>query len=359
MEKIEGISGFFKHLGVEARYFDLGRRIRQIDNPVFEKSDLHNAPYPYPYLRSAWLGVVFWSSETHSSPMVWTLKFPLDETNRLHPEDRDRFLQQLLITIGTNLRAAKTGERLQAVLDNNPYSFDLPDDRRASYHAKVSALLGRPPSRFYDDTLKYFQSPDTESWKALGIQGLADVAARWKDNHSLLCQAMSVLPDPAFIGITQLLEHEMLDIKLVTAITERLKSTLSLVQNPENAVINGALIAAGIRGISLSDASYLRQQTLLKVMAVLPKPDVEVIAALASRCYEDLANEEVGLQFLELLAKLGHDNFIQVISDLMSLPEVRPHIMQAFRHTARSETLNAAIGALFNRVQQAEASLKN
>ena len=346
MNKVEGITGFFKYVGAEARYFDLGRRIQKLSKSDFEKADLLSAPYPLPYLRHAWLGVVFWTKENQSSPMVWSLKLPLDEQGFLAPGDRDKFLQQLLFSIGNNIKAAQMGQKLNAVLENNPYAFTLPEDRQAAFHAKVSAALIRPPSRFYDATKNYLSAPSDDGWQSLGIQGLADIAARWQEHKTLLCTALTKLPAPAFVGFAQLLEHEAIDVKLTQVRIDRLEQELIL------PIPSNSLIAAAIRGMSHSQAKGLRQQALIKSMALMTEADVEVVAALASRCSGDLANVELGLQFLELLAKLGHENFIQVIADLMALTELRHHLMQALRHPERSETLVAAIGALFERLQQ-------
>ncbi len=346
MSKVEGITGFFKYLGAEARYFDLGRRIQKLAKSDFEKADLLSTPYPLPYLRHAWLGVVFWTEDNKQSPMVWSIKLPLDEQGFLAPGDRDKFLQQLLFTMGSNIKAAQSGQQLNAVLDNNPYAFTLPDDRKAAFHAKVSAALKRPPSRFFEATCAYLQSPTPDGWQNLGIQGLADVAARWQSQEQLLQTALANVPNPAFVGLAQLLEHEALDVKLTQTLIDRLYRELSSDQP------TGSVIAAAIRGMSFSQAKGLRQQALIKSMAMMQDADVEVVAAIASRCSDDLANTELGLQFLELLAKLGDDNFIQVIADLMALPDLRPHLMQALRHPNRSETLIGAIGALFKRLER-------
>jgi len=345
MNKVEGISGFFDYLTAEARYFDLGRRIQKLPKEVFLRADLLQTPYPFPYLRHAWLGVVFWTEANKDSPMVWSLKLPLDELGMIAPGDRDQFLQQLLLSIGNNIQAAQAGKQLNAVLDNNPYAFTLPEDRQAAFHAKVSALLKRAPSQFYPQTCAYLEAPGDDGWQQLGIQGLADVTARWQNHEALLRSGLKTMPDPAFVGFAQLLEHEAIDAKLSQVLIDRLFQQLA------NSQPNFAVVAAAIRGLSHSPAKGLRQAALTKAMAMMPTPEVEVVAAIASRCCDDLSDTDLGLAFLELLAKLGHDNFIQVIADLMALPELKPNLMQALRHPNRSETLVAAIGALFDRIQ--------
>lgn len=346
MTNIAGISGFFDYLGAQARYFDLGRRIQKLPRDAFVQADQLTHAYPHPYLGHAWLGVVYWTEDSIASPMVWTLKLPLDELGLIVPGERDQFLQQLLLTMGNNVKAAQQGQKLSAVLDNNPYAFTLPKDRQAAFHAKISASLKRAPSQFYQATLEYLQAPDEDGWQALGIQGLADVTARWQDNRALLQRALAEVPTPAFIGLAQLLEHETIDAQLTQVIIDRLAEEAAR-ETPDN-----ALVAAALRGMSHSRAAGLRQQALLKAMALMQQPDVEVVAAIASRCHADLTEPELGLQYLELLAKLGQENFIRVVSDLLALPELKPHLLQAMRHPDRSKPLSAAIGGLFERAQR-------
>ena len=271
MNKVEGITGFFQYLGAKARYFDLGRRIQPLSQKEFEQADLLASPYPHPYLRHAWLGVVFWSEDKIDSPMVWSLKLPLDEQGYLVPGDRDRFLQQLLLTLGSNIQAAQAGKELNAVLDNNPYAFTLPEDRQAAFHAKISAALKRPASRFHQATVNYLENPSPDGWQNLGIQGLADVTARWQDHRPLLLKALPVLPAPAFVGVAQLLEHEAIDAKLTETLINRLHKEL------EQEVANDSLVAAAIRGMSHSQAQGLRVQALIKAMAMMAGAHVEVV----------------------------------------------------------------------------------
>lgn len=346
MTQYEGIHGFFSHLDIEAHYFDLGRRITPLATDAFIASDQLLTPYPTPYLQHAWLGVLFWQQGEPQNPMVWTLKLPLDERNLFEPAARDLFLRQLLTTMGKNVEAAKRGENMQAVLDNNPYSFTLPQERQAVFHAKASVLLERQPSRFYQPTLNYLANPTASAWQELSIQGLADVCARWPQHISLLANALPAVPGECFIALCQLLEHEELDAKLVSTIGDRLDACLAAKQQ------NPMEIAAAIRGMSFSPAVALRRQKLEKTLALLQQPNVEVIAAIASRCSHDLSNPELALAYLELLATLGQANFNQVITDLFSLEELKGPLRTAFRHPQRSTQLIHAIGELLAAANQ-------
>ncbi len=341
MSDLTGFSAFFNHLNIDARFFDLGRRVVSLDTQQFVACDQLQQPYPHPYLQHAWLGVLFWEKDEPSNPMVWTIKLPLDEYNLFEPGARDMFLRQLLTTMGKNVAAAKRGENMQAVLENNPYSFTLPQERQAVFHTKAGQTLQRQPSQYYQSTLDYLNAPAQADWQQLSIQGLADVTVRWQQHSELLQNALTVLPAEPYIALCQLLEHEQVDAKLVNAMCQRLDASLTSSRKPME-------VAATIRGISYSPASQLRQEKLIKTLALVPEANVEVIAAIASRCSHDLAKPDLALAFLELLATLEQANFNQVVTDLFSLDELKEPLRGAFRNPQRSTRLMNAIGELLN-----------
>jgi hypothetical protein len=81
---------------------------------------------------------------------------------------------------------------------------------------------------------------------------------------------------------------------------------------------------------------------------------VEVLASIASRCWQDLKGDLL-LAFLNVLATndQGQGAFNALVADLMPLANKREHILQAFRSENRSEALMACIGNLMKSVQQA------
>jgi hypothetical protein len=94
---------------------------------------------------------------------------------------------------------------------------------------------------------------------------------------------------------------------------------------------------------------------LIEVILLHPKSSsIEVLASVASRCWQDLEGELL-LAFLNVLAnnEQGQPAFNALVADLMSLPNKREHILQAFRSEKRSEELMIAIGSLMKSVQQA------
>ena len=75
--------------------------------------------------------------------------------------------------------------------------------------------------------------------------------------------------------------------------------------------------------------------------------DVELLATLAGRHWEALRTPDIGIAYLEALAgnESGQDVFNHLLADLLFLPGMREHILQAFRNPSRSEPLSLAIGA--------------
>ena len=113
-------------------------------------------------------------------------------------------------------------------------------------------------------------------------------------------------------------------------------------------------LAAFVRALSHSQ-NIEQRQILIEVILLHPKAtSIEVLASIASRCWQDLQGELL-LAFLNVLATndQGQPAFNALVADLMPLPNKREHILQAFRSEKRSEALMIAIGNLMKSVQQA------
>ncbi len=335
------IAEFLDKMGVVARYFDCGRRIQEIPAKTMHAFEDGDCAYPSPYLHHAWIGLLFWEPETPDTPLLWFLKFPLDEQAKLVPAARNEFLKQLLVTVGHNLQAVQDGEKMQGILDGNPYTFTPPPERQASLHAKAKQLMQLDPSQHYAATCDYLRS-DLSQWQAVGIQGLADVAVRWQQHQDELIQSIPKLPSAPLIALCQCLENEALNGALTKTLTQRINS------EREQASPDEAMIAALIRGISTSQAEELRQRCLQSLLADEQAPGIEVVAAIATRCHQDLKNPLLCLPFLEQLAQFPQDTFNRILADLLFLGELRNHILGCFRAGERSQTLAAAIGGLLN-----------
>ncbi len=338
---ISSIGQLLEQMGVTTRVFDLGRHIQEIDSRTFAQFEQQAIAYPAPYLHQAWIGLLFWDPDTPEIPLLWFVKLPLDEQGRLIPSERDLFLKQLMVALGSNIEASKQGKQLAAVLEGNPYVFTPSPERQAAMHAKANQLLNNPTSSFYPAACDYLTS-DLQQWQHLGLQGLADLAVRWSEHQSALIKAIANIPAEPLSKLCQCLENESINGALGKALAQRLNTELN--QDDQD----GPLIAALIRGISRCLALELRHKLLTQVLTGRARAFIEVLAAIGTRCSLDLSSPALCLLYLEALSELGQQSFDRILSDLLFCAPIRPHILSAFRAPARSPGLAIAIGELLN-----------
>ena len=354
MSEIASISAFLRETGTEYRIFDMGRRIQPLDREEFERFEAGEIPWPAPLQQSAWLGVVFWDPEqTEADPYIWFLRFPLDEFGKLQMASRDQFLRQLLDRVGENVERAREGGKIESALKDNPFVFTPKQDRLAVFHAKAKRQTGGQPSRYYEHAREYFAGEvGFDQWAFLGIQGVADVAARLDEegNEALLAEAIPQLPPEPLEALGSCLENESVGDRLAEALAARLRDEVEDIEP-----VVGNLVAL-IRGISHAENQGLRRQVLVEVLESDFGRDVEVLAAIAGRCWEDLEDEAVRNAFLEALARnpMGQEAFNNVIADLLFIPGLHRLLLDSFRRPERSAELGRCLGRLFESFQGAE-----
>lgn len=343
-EAITTLGQLLEKMGVQARFYDLGRRIEKLSREQFQSFEDLRTPYPRPYLQKALIGVVFWQKETADQPSVWCLRLPLDEQGILVPSERDQFLQHLLVAVGNNLDAAKKNEQLTAVLEGNPYVFTPPQEKQAAFNAKIKAALKLTPSQHYAPCLQYFAGDDYNDWQNLALQGIADVAARWQqsDCHSALIKALPQIPSAVLVSLCQCLEHEGIDLKLSEILSQRLQQAID--SSGDDA--NHSVTAACLRGLSFSVSATLLQSAVDSVLHSGDQLNIEIIATLATRLAPQLLSGGNPLVFMELLAKHSEASFIGVMSELLYQPALREPFLAAMRLPDRTQELSEAIGAL-------------
>jgi hypothetical protein len=325
------IGDFFRQTGAQAHYFDLGRRVVEIPAATMTAFEAAELPYPQPFLQAAWLGIAFHyppDTEHH----VWFLRLPLDEQGKLIQAARDDFLGRLMETAGAEASGA---------LDDNPHGFKPRPERMAVFHAKVSRLLGQAPSQYYPHAREYFQgTPGFEQWNFVGLQGIADVAARLDedDTAAVLARALPHLPATPFQALCGCLENEAIGPDLGQALAARLDTELAA-----GDAIN---VAAAIRGFSLCTNRRLVTETLYKVLDSELGRHVEVLAAIAGRAWEALKEPALQGRFLERLAgcEAGQQAFDGILADLLFMPGLREPLWQSLRRPERSQHLAAALG---------------
>lgn len=352
MEQSLTICDFLDQSGALTTFYDMGRRVIEIPRDTIRRFELTDLPYPQPFLRSAWLGILIQypgnksdSNKTHKrTHHIWFLKLPLDEQGLLLQAARDDFLHRLLQSLSES-SAEDTGPQ---ALDDNPHGFTPREDKMAVFHAKVSRKLAEPPSQYYSHARNYFSGlTGFDQWNFVGLQGIADVSVRLEeeDNEQILTQAIPFLPATPFTALCGCLENISIGKKLTTSIADRINEALA----------NGdaMMTAAGIRG--LSNSQDLDTQNTV-IQAVLKNPvgrHIEVLAAIAGRCWKVLENSELRLIYLEALAlcEAGEQAFQSILADLLFLPDLRLVMKADFDNPRRSATLIKAINSFRASIQ--------
>jgi hypothetical protein len=346
MDSIKSLSDFFSKSDTRYRVFDTGRGIRKLTPEQFTQFEEGQQPYPYPLQQHAWLGILGWNEQQREEQFIWFLKFPLDETGHLIQATRDDFMARMMASLGHNIEAIKEGEALQDGMKESPYGFKPKESAMAGFHAKATRAMGQPPSRFYEHAQSYFEGePGFDQWAFVGIQGIADVAARLDqdNNEQTIIQALPQLPAPALNALCGFLENEEFGTALAEALLNRLQQELQ----SEEADIN--VIAALLRAFACTRATGLRDQAVHAALQSSHSRDINLLAAIAARNWESLKEPSLAQAYCEALANnnLGDEAFIQVMADLLYIPGMRASLLAQLRNPERSQRLSDAVGAMF------------
>ena len=345
-QQLESISDFLVMSGFQYRIYDMGRKIQRISNQTFAGIEAQQTQYPYPFQQKAWLAFLFWDEQKKQEPVIWFLSFPIDEMGLLKLESRDAFVRDLLENIGENMQAHLEGGSGQDSLKESPFSFKPREDRLAIFHAQATVELKQEPSQHYEHTQQYLRGElGFDQWQFLGLQGVADVIARLKQdrNAESLATALPNLPDAPLDIIMQCLEHVKFSGRLSAAVSERLAVEMSRedVQPP--------LLASLIRALSSSEAKAERVRLLGQILNSPLADNIDVLAAISGRCWADF-DDELLHQFLEAASSQEQNIFNILLVDLMTLPEMRAKILMGLRNPNRSTQLSKRIGGFMGGV---------
>ncbi len=338
---INSISQFLISGEFQYRIYDLGRKLTLLPNPLFQRIEVQKELYPYPFQQKAWLALLFWSKADNTEPTIWFLQFPIDELGYLKQASRDAFLQELLIHVGTHFQAQENGVKIQDSLKESAFAFKPRQDRLAIFHAFATLELKQQPSKYYQPTQEYLQGKrGYEQWQSLGLQGIADIIARLHldNNEHLLSTALAQLPITPLISFAENLEHNSIGVELSFILHQRLQQAL------ETENTNSQLIAALIRAISSCQDETVRQQIIQQLLQTDSAKEIEVIAAIASRAWQDITIAKLLPLFMQALAHQQQDAFNVILIDLMGIPNRREPVLKSLRNPERSALLSKRIG---------------
>ena len=348
MQAPQTLTDFIQSTDVSFRLFDMGRRVSKLSRTTFHSVELAKTPYPLPYMQQAWIGILLWNPKQPAQQLIWFLKFPLDEQGLLVQAARDDFLGRLAHCVGKQLlqNAAEHDP-----LKDNPFAFSPDQEKMAAFHAKATLILRQPASSFYQPGRDYLSGlRGYDHWQTLGIQGIADICSRLDQdcNDAVLSRAIEHLPLPALNAFAVQLEHQTPSTALSQSLSRRLQREL------EHNNCAPTAVAALLRGLSLSHNDTSRRADLLAVLESDYATDVEVLVAIAGRCWKDLTNPELRGAFVEALSRnpTGQSAFNRILADLLFIPGMRALLMESLRNPERSDQLAQALGGFFSQVRR-------
>ena len=348
MTETHTLTEFLQNTGARISLYDMGRRVVKIPVEDFLEFEKTNIPYPLPLQNQAWFGISMLDKSVSDEPVIWFLRLPLDEQGKLIQATRDYFLQRL-IEVAIDRQSGKETDAFK----DNPYTFKPREERLAIFHAKLARELNRAPSRFFSYALDYFNGkPGWDQWSFVGYQGIADIAAAVSDPEitTILEKAIPSLPEQPLTALCHCLENEPICKNLSTALLNRLDREMKRDQP------NTATITALIRGISCSADKSLKNQMAQRCLSSSMSGNIEVLAALSGRAWELLTQPEIAKLFMESLAinDHGQEAFNQCLLDLLSVPDMKPHVLAAVRDPERSDELAEAFAEMTRQIHPAD-----
>ena len=343
-EQINSISDFLTQGNFNFRIFDMGRRVTRLSNQSFEKIENQQELYPSPFQQSAWIAVLFWDKhKTADEPIIWFLRFPIDELGYLQLSSRDAFIQQMVDQLGVSLQEKQQGKQVSDTLKESPFAFKPNQDRLAIFHSKAARELAKPASNYYAHMQKYLTgSIGYEQWEFLGLQGIADVVTRLDEdnNEANLAKAISSIPDTPLEIICNMLEHVEPNRVLTEALIAKLKRELETTKNI-------TLLAALTRALSNSKPESLRINTWNILLESEVASEIEILAALSGRAWKDLMDDSLLKPFLTALANCEQEQFNILLIDLMAIPNMKEKVLKVMRSSERTKNLQEKIGVFF------------
>jgi Protein of unknown function (DUF3549) len=330
--------------------YEMGRGIKQISNQLFAQFEDTIAPWPYPFLRSAWFALFFTDPFNPEDYHVWFLKFPLDEQGKLVQAARDDYLKQFYNQILEKQNNQSGQDSLTAtstLAAESPYGFKPSEEKMANINAIVKHQINKLPSKYYLDVLNYIYqqpAPQWDNWRSLGYQGLADLTCHMHNQYQeiiieqQLAENIKNLPIEMLNALSTCLEHHQLSQPLVDELILRAQNHNHL----DNTI-------ACLRSISASNNQSINHLLKLALNSDY-KNSIELLAVVCGRCWNNLKEPWLMQLFLEALATTSSSAqaFNIMASDLLFIPGMRETVLTQFRNPQRSTALTVAIGEFYS-----------
>lgn len=338
---INTLTDFLEHSQCQFRIYDLGRKVTKIANSDFKKFEHNELPYPYPIQQHAFIAITFWQVNRQEH-FIWFLKMPIDEQGFMSIPAQTSFIKMVVDAMGKDLTANISKEQ-QDFLASNPFIFKPNTEKLAIFNAAINSSFIRPPSSFYPAVYSYFSGETSwNDWQRLGIQGIADLAARLNadNNQQNIIKALPYLPQQPLQSLALCLENqEQISTELATAIAQQAEIEVQK-NNQENAILL-------LRALASAPAVGITKALLENQFASTLVYNEHWYISIAGRLWHLLEDETLLNRFFEALANHHSELFTELFADLVAIPSLREKVLKQLRLTARSPALSEAIGMLF------------
>ncbi|MEW8585147.1 MAG: DUF3549 family protein, partial [Candidatus Thiodiazotropha sp.] len=96
MKSISTLTEFIESGGLSVDIADMGRRIGAIPRETFIQFEQTETAYPFPLQQKAWFALTLADPKQRQiDPMIWFIRFPLDEQAKLMLAARDEMMHLL------------------------------------------------------------------------------------------------------------------------------------------------------------------------------------------------------------------------------------------------------------------------
>jgi hypothetical protein len=341
MTTISSISELLSLSGSQYRIYDVGRKIKKIPKELFNKIELNYQPYPYPIQSHACIAIVFWQKES-KQPFIWFVKLPLDERGLLNQGARNHYIAIIVEALGKEITENPT-EKQEELLKNNPYHFTPAQYKMAGLNSIINMELKRPFSSHFSVFCEYIRNGQLkDSWENLGIQGINDYAANiiTPELSALLARSIDQLPVQVLVPLCIALENHDLPLNIIESVIKLCDSSSSI----DNQEISLSLL----RSLS-SSCKHVHVLSYVQSVLENEQTPVDTLVVLSGRFWEIFDDNKLLLRYFELIAATGDIQlFAEIFKDLVSIPSIRPTVLEVMRSPERSEALSLAIGHIFN-----------
>lgn len=333
------LAGFLEITEARYRLFDLGTQLKRLPANTLQALD-GGEPYPHPHLGFGWMVIFLWNDDLSEQNSLWFLKLPLDEQGILPAAVHSDLVNRLYKALQTT--DAKERQRL---LTDHPYQFKPEDGKMAALHAQATKILGLPASDYLPQVKDFYLNGNSAiDWTQLGLQGIADLACRAKDDElkQLAASIADLAVEPQMALLAQL-EHISLPTPAVVTLQ-------ALVQRPD---VETPLKVAILRAAANSPAYRLMEPTLRQELS-LETANMDMVLLILTRYASLCEDTELAALALDRLARQADaDGFARVVTNLAMQPGLQGIVMRILGSSYLTETLGHALGRL---IQQQRSS---